>query len=162
MAAPSAGAIIRMPATLVFNGTTLDTVRDIEFEPRIIYREIFNEYAGAVTGRIYCGERPVVRAVLRHPGADMISTVAADAVGAIWRFRPVNASGTRPGVDLFDNANTLVVTPRASTHPTITIFNAVPTISENARLQYQWSVEYGLEVEFHGTPDATEQVYQNG
>lgn len=182
MAAPSASNIIRMPGYLVwgasdlgqntgttpaFGGTILDTVRDIEFEPRIIYREIFNERAGAVTDRKYCGEKPVVRAVLRHPGADMISTVAASSVasgsqGIRWRFHPTASGATRPGTSLFSTGGTLLVVAKATTAKPFVLFrNAIPTISEAARIQYQWSVEYGLEVEFHGVPDSSGQVYDN-
>ena len=182
MAAPSAANIFRMPGYLVwapadlgantgsfpaFGGTILDTVRDIEFEPNIVYREIFNERAGAVVDRIYCGERPVVRAVLRHPGADMIATVAASSVasgsqGIRWRFHPTASGATRPGTSLFSTADQLLVVARATTAKPFVLFRlAIPTISERAKLQYQWGVEYGLEVEFHGIPDSSGRVYDN-
>lgn len=184
MAAPDAGSILRVPGYLVWNptdlglttgdppaygGTLLGTVRDISFRPQIQYRDIWAEEFGSIVDRIYCGEKAILRAVLRHDDADMITQVAARSVasgssGIRWLFRPGGTTAnTRAGTSLFANAGRLLFAARARTaHPFLLLRNAIPLIDEAAELQMQTGLEYGLAVAFLGTPDSSGRVYDAG
>jgi hypothetical protein len=159
MAAPSASSIIRVPSTLVFNGTTLGESRDIEFTTEPKLREIWAEEFGCITDVIYGGERVILKATLRYPDSDAISAICLNASGSSFGFK---AQTNRAGLSLYTRANTLVVTPKYASHPSMTIHKAMPFISPAASIRYGWNRDWGLEVVFTGSMDSSGFVYVSG
>lgn len=178
MSAANVASIIRVPADLVWNpttfpggsapwgGTYLGLSRDKEFIPEPQLRPIWAEEMGTWTDVIYCGEKVTFKAVLRYPDSDALDAIAASAIssgssGGGFRFRPGGTTGnTRAGTSLFGDAGKLLVSARATVdHPMLILYNAVPSISEDARLKWAMNEEYGLEVVFYGTPDSSGRVY---
>ena len=179
MGAANSALIQRVPSRLIwaptslgiaapYGGTYLGTCRDLEFTPRPILREIWNETSGTIKDVIYGGEKVLFKAVVRYPDADMISTATFKSVtgssGIHWLFRPEGTtSNTRAGTSLGTRSGVLLVVSRAPlAHPSILIYNAVPAIDETARLQMSLGVEYGLACCFYGTPDSSGRVYDTG
>lgn len=164
MAAPAVSSIIRVPARLTWNGTNIGIARDIEFTPQPILRPVWDEVWGAYRDVIYCGERVLVRAVLRYPDSDAIDAVAFRNSGATFLFRPGGTTAnTRAGTSLGTTSGTLVISARApSSHPSVTLYNAVPAIDESAKMQFSFGKEWGLAIAFYGTPNSSGQVYQHG
>ena len=178
MAAPASSSILRVPGNLVWNptdlgqaepygGTYLGQVREIEFTTEPQLRPVWAEEFGTYTDVIYCGEKVLLRAVLRYPDSDAVNTVAFKALssgssGIEWIFRPGGTTeNTRAGTSLFSRAGKLLFAARAATdHPFILIRNAIPAFGEALRLQMSFSKEYGLAVAFWGTPDSSGRVYE--
>lgn len=162
MAAPNSSSIIRIPSILLWNGTTtLGETRAMEFHPQPKLRPIWGEEAGCVVDVIHGGEEVMVKAVLRYPDSDAISTICANASGATFSFSPYG--GTRSaGTSLYTKAGTLKITPRYTGHPSLTLYKAIPSVSESASILYAWNKEYGLEVVFYGSIDSSGRAYLNG
>lgn len=159
MAAPSASSIIRVPSTLVWNGTTLGESRGIEFTTEPKLREIWAEEFGCITDVIYGGERVILKATLRYPDSDAISAICLNASGSSFGFK---AQTNRAGLSLYTRANTLVVTPRYSSHPSMTLYKAMPFVSPQASIRYAWNRDWGLDVVFTGSMDSSGFVYVSG
>lgn len=159
MAAPSASSIIRVPSTLVWGGTTIGESRDIEFTTEPKLREIWAEEFGCITDVIYGGERVVLKATLRYPDADAISAICLNASSTSFSFK---AQTTRAGLSLYTRAAALVVTPRYASHPSMTIYQALPFISPSASIRYAWNKDWGLEVAFFGSMNSSGFVYASG
>jgi hypothetical protein len=157
MAAPSASSIIRVPATLVWNGTTLGDTRGVEWTTEPKLREIWAEEFGCITDVIYGGERVVVKATLRYPDTDAISAICLNASGQGFAFKP--GTSVKAGLSLYTRAGTLVITPKYSSHPTMTLNKAVPFISASAITRYEWSKDWGLDVVFFGSMDGSGFCY---
>lgn len=159
MAAPSSSSIIRIPSTLVWNtSTTLGECRAIEFTPNVKLRPIWAEEAGSVTDVIHGGEEVIIKAVLRYPDADAIAAICANGSSSNFSFTPFG--GTRSsGLSLYTKAGTLKITPKYSSHQALTLYKAIPSVSETAMLMYAWNKEYGLEVVFYGSIDGSGRVY---
>lgn len=177
MAAPSASSILRVPGTLIWNptdlgqsepygGTYLGEVRDLEFIPQPILRDVFAEELGSTVDSFYCGEKAVLKAVLRYPDSDAVTQTAFKAVasgssGIRWLFRPGGTTqNTRAGTSLFTKAGKLLFAARAqSSHPFILMYNALPAFDETIKLQMSLKAEYGMAVVFKGAPDSSDRVY---
>lgn len=159
MAAPSASSIIRCPSTLVWNGTTLGESREVTFTTEPKLREIWAEEFGSVVDVIYGGERVVLKATLRYPDSDAISAICLNASSSSFGFK---AQTVRAGLSLYTRANTLVVTPRYSSHPSMTLYKAMPFISPTASIRYAWNRDWGLDVVFVGSMDSSGFVYVSG
>lgn len=177
MAAPSSGSIIRVPGRLIwgvtnlgipepYGGTYLGTTRDQEFIPSPILRPIFNQVWGSYSDVIYCGEKVLLKAVVRYMDADMLLTamfksVSTGSSGTGFRFRPGGTTAnTRAGTKLSGSSGKLMLAARApNSHPSIIIYNAVPAMDEAAKLQFSLGEEFGLAVAFYGTPDSSGRVY---
>lgn len=178
MAAPSSGSIIRVAGDLIYNpvnlgltppfgGTYLGTCRDKRLIENPVLREVRSN--GVVRDVIYCGERPVFKAVVRYPDADfmlysMFGAVNSGSSGVGYAYRPEGASATtRPGSSL-SNAKgfKLMFAARAyAAHPSIMMYNAVPAIDEAHELALSLNDEYSMAVAFHLTPDSNGRVYAN-
>lgn len=177
MSAPSSTQILRVPGTLIWNptdlgqaepygGTYLGQVRDIEFAPQPKVRPILAEEWGANVDVVYCGERPLLRAVLRYPDSDAVSTAAFKAVasgssGIRWLFRPGGTTeNTRAGTSLFSRGGKLLFAARASSsHPFILLRNALPAFDEALKLQMSFGEEYGIALAFWAAPDSSGRAY---
>lgn len=161
MAAPNTTSIIRIPSMLVWNSsTTLGECRAIEFTPQPKLRPIWAEEFGSVTDVIHGGEDVRIKAVLRYPDSDAITALCPNASGSTFSFTP--GGSTRAGQSLYTKAGTLVITPRYSSHPGLTVYKAIPCVSETASILYAWSKEYGLEVTFFGSIDGSGRNYLAG
>lgn len=180
MAAPSASSILRVPGTLIwgptdlgtsepYGGVYLGTVRGIRFTPNVQYRDVWAEEFGSVVDSFYVGERPELRAVVRHPDSDMVNTTAPKAIasgssGIHWLFRPGGTTGnTRAGTPLYSRAGKLLFAPYARTaHPMILMYSALPMLSDDVELRFSLNDEYGIGVTFRGSPDSSGRVYDTG
>jgi len=179
MATPASGSIQRVPSRLIwaptnlgttepYGGTYLGTCRDLEFTPQPVLRPIWNEVSGTTKDVIYGGERVLFKAVVRYPDTDMISTAAFKSItgtsGIHWLFRPEGTtSNTRAGTSLGTRSGVLLVAARAPlAHPSLILYNAIPSFDETVKLQRSLGVEYGLSIVFHGTPDSSGRVYDEG
>jgi hypothetical protein len=136
---------------------TLGESRDIEFIPHPQLRPIWGEELSTFVDVIYGGEKVMVNIVLRYPDVDAISAICLNASGSTWGF---NATGSnRAGLSLYTRAQTLVITPRYSGHPSVTINKAIPFMSEGAMLQFAWNKEFGLACSFFGSMASNGAVY---
>lgn len=179
MATPSSASIQRIPSRLIWNptnlgttepygGTYLGTCRDIRYIPGPVLRPIWNEVSGTTKDVIYGGQRVLVKAVVRYPDTDMISTAAfksiSGTVGIHWLFRPEGTTAnTRAGTSLGTRSGVLLIAARAPlAHQSTILYNVVPAIDEAAELQMSLGVEYGLAVAFYGTPDSSGRVDDQG
>jgi len=160
MAAPNSSLIIRVPSTIVFNGTTLGECMQIEFTPEVQIRPVWAEEMASYVDAFYCGEKVTARFVLRYPDADAFSAICPNASGTTFSFNATGAS--RGGKSLYTSSGTLVITPRYSSHPDVTINQAMLCISENARLLYSWSKEWGLACVVYGSINGSGAVYTVG
>lgn len=180
MAIASSSSILRDPVDVVWNptdlgsppaygGTYLGQSRDIEFIPEQILRPIFAEELGTYTDVFYCGEKVIVKMILRYPDADAIGTVAPKSIssgssGIQWLFRPYGTtSNTRAGTSMYSGrvGKLLLAARSRTTHPFVLIRAAVPVISETARLRFSLKAEWGLEVSFYGSVDSSGRVYDH-
>jgi hypothetical protein len=160
MAAPNSSNIIRVPSTIVFNGTTLGECRAIEFIPEVQIRPVWAEELASYVDAFYCGEKVTARFVLRYPDSDALSAICPNASGSTFSF---NATGSnRGGKSLYASAGTLVITPRYSSHPDVTINQAMLCISETARLAYAWNKEWGLDCVVYGSINGSGASYTVG
>lgn len=161
MAAPVTNSIIRVPGTITWNGTTLGETRDQEFEINPQYYDVWAEEIGANVDRFYMGEKPVFKCVLRYPDADAITAATPYSSGnGGFLFRPGGTtSNTRAGTSFYGLGGALVFVPRATAHPTLTMYNAIALPDASARLQLSVKAEWGLALVFLGTPNSSGQVY---
>lgn len=181
MAIASAGSIIRVPGSLVWNPTTLSgtppfggtylgEVRNVRFRARPIYRDIWAEELGSVVDSFYCGEGPCeLSAVLRYPDSDAVNTTAPKAIasgssGIHWLFRPGGTTAnTKAGTSMVTRAGKLLFVPRAYIdHPMILIYAALPMLDPDLEIPLSWKEEYALGVRFVGSPDTSGRVYDTG
>lgn len=161
MAAPSSSSIIRVPANLTWNGTPIGESHTIEFLPQPILRPIWAEELGAFADVIYGGEGVIVKAVLRYPDIDAISAIAPNTTlcsgGGGFAFTP--GGNIRAGISLYTRAGELVIVPKYVGHPSVTIYKAIPFISQAARLRFAWKMELGIEMIFYGGVDSSGRTY---
>ena len=151
MGAASSASIIRVPGALKWNGTEIGTCRDKEFIPSMQVRAVFAEEWGCASNFLYVGEACVFKAVLRYPDSSAMGMLPAGSMKYV-------ANGLmRAGMSL--TAGTLLFTPRASQHPSITIHNAHVAYDDSARLQLSLGEEYGFALVWYGTPDSSGKVY---
>ena len=165
MAVASSASILRgVPGRLFWNGTAIGTTRAMTFEPNVKLRDIWAEEFGAPVDRIYCGEYPVFRAILRYNDSDAITAVAPKSPSAgAFLFRPGGTtSNTRAGTSLYGTAGSLVFTPKASAHPQITLYKAIPCWDAAAKIAMALNVEWNLSLVFVGAPNSSGQSYQVG
>jgi hypothetical protein len=160
MAAPNSSSIIRCPSTIVFNGTTLGEARAIEFLPEAQIRLVWAEELASYVDAFYCGEKVTARFVLRYPDSDALAAVCPNATGSTFSF---NATGSnRGGKSLYGSAGTLVITPRYTSHPKVTINQAMLCISETSQLLYAWNKEWGLDCVCYGSINGSGASYTVG
>jgi hypothetical protein len=181
MSTPNARDLLRVPAELVWNPTSLLTayphggsalglVRDLEIRLNVQTSSVVaEEWGGQVVDEIYLCESIVLTAVLRSFDADAISALFPNtSLGAVTKARKVKGhvagSGiNRAGLLLSTRAGKLVVSPRdVDEAPMLVIYNAIPVVDADALLPYCWSKELGLLVAFKGTPDSSGKVYEWG
>lgn len=152
-----------VPGRLSWNGTAIGTTRAMTFEPNVRVGDIIAEELGAVVDRIYGGEYPVFRAILRYNDSDAITAIAPHSSGSGgFNFIPYGTGGTRAGTSLYTVAGSLVFTPVVTTHPTVTMSKAIPCWDDAAAIQHARNVEWGLAVVFVGVPDGNGKSYQYG
>ena len=160
MAAPNTALIIRVPSTVVFNGTTLGETRAIEFTPNQMTRPVWAEELGLWADVFTAGCKVQCKFTLRYPDSDALAAACPGSSGSSWTY---NATGSsRAGLSRYASAGTLVITPRAASHPPITLQKAMLILSEAASLLYAWNREWGLEVMAYGTMDGSANVYKVG
>ena len=177
MAAASSSNIIRVPCDIVWNptdlgsptaygGTLLGESRNIEFITEPVLRPIWGETLGTWKDVIYCGEKTTIRMTLRYPDSDAITTIAPKSVasgssGVRWLFRPGGTTAnTRAGTSLYGVSGKLLIAARArNNHPFVILRQAIPCISETAKLRFSLKEEYGLDVVFYGSMDTSGRVY---
>ena len=180
MATADVRKILRVPGRLVANpnnyagtfpygGTALGLVRDAEFIPDVLVKDVTAEEWGGITSkRIYGGERAIFMAVLRQYDSDALTQIfpnlAAGVSGdQVISYNPAEPAGTkRPGIYLDDLSFRLLYAPREPTYPGILIYRAVPAVDAATRLQFSLNAEWGLAVAFVATPDSSGQVYKVG
>ena len=160
MAAPNSSLIIRVPSTIVFNGTTLGECRAIEFMPEVQIRPVWAEELASYVDAFYCGEKVTARFVLRYPDSDAFSAICPNSSGATFSF---NATGSsRGGKSLYGTSGTLVITPRYSSQPDVTINQAMLCVSETSRIAYAWNKEWGLDCVVYGSINGSGASYTVG
>lgn len=180
MSVAATASIIRVPGVLIWNptslsasepygGTYLGETRGISFKAGIKWREIWDESTGSVIDAIYGGENCELKAIVRYPDADMVTTTATKSVittatGAGFLFRPGGTTGnTRAGFRMSSRTGKLLFAPHAATaHPMILIYNAMPMFDEDMELRFNLKEEWGLGVKFKGTPDSSGRSYIHG
>lgn len=161
MSTPATNSIIRVPGTLTWNGTALGEVRDCEFEINPQYFDVWAEEIGAYVDRFYMGEKPVFKCVLRYPDADTMTAAMPYSAGSGgFSFSPgATSSNKRAGTSYYGSGGALVFVPYASTHPTLTMYNAIALPDASARLQLSLKVEWGMALVFLGTPNSSGLTY---
>ena len=158
MAAPNSSSIIRVPASLSWNGTYIGESHTIEFMPQPILRPLWAEEQGAYADVIYGGEAVIVKAVLRYPDVNAINAIAPNTTGTgDFSFTP--GGNTRAGTSLYTRAGTLVIVPKYSGHPSVTLNKAIPFISQAARMRFTWKMELGIEMIFYGGVNSSGSTY---
>lgn len=161
MAAPSTISILRgVPSTVTWNGTTLGSTADQIFEPNAKYYEVWDQTRGSWDESYYLGEEPIFKAVLRYYDSDAIARMANPS-GATFSFRPGGTTSNKRAGTTF-TAGELKVVPRASAHPTLILYNAIPQLDAAARIQWSLSREHDIAIVFKGLPDANGKVYAIG
>jgi len=158
MAAPVAGSIIAVQGTLSFNGALMGEVRDMVFEPHPVFRPIYAEEWAVNVDAIYCGERPIFRAVLRYPDVDAMAAIPAAGAFSFAR----NQTTSYPGSSMGTRGGTLIFTPLYSGHPAVKMYFAIPMIDDAAQIQLSMAEEWGLAVSFMCVPDGSGRVYAVG
>lgn len=159
MAAPNSSLIIRCPSTVVFNSVVLGECRAIEFKPEVQLRPVWAEEFGSYTDTFYCGEKVTATFVLRYPDSDALAAICPSSSGSTFSFKP---GTTHAGKSLYTAASTLVITPRYTSHPKVTINKAMLSVSETAMLAYAWNKEWGLQVVCYASLDGSGNSYTVG
>lgn len=181
MSVPTAKDLMRVPAELVWNPTSLLTayphggsalglMRDIDIRLGVQKSDVTaEEWGGVVVDSVYLGESIVLAAVLRSFDPDALNIIHPNtSLGAVTKARKVKGhvagSGiNRAGLLLSTRAGKLVVSPRdPDDSPMLVLYNAIPVIDADALLSYCFSKELGVLVAFIGTPDSAGKVYEWG
>jgi len=126
------------------------------------------EWGGVVTKAWYTGEAPFLACVLRELDNQALSRIFPNTqTGSVSQDQVINylpgGSGNRPGYDLSNKQIKLVFSPiAADRHDFIIMYNAIPTIDEEAQIIFGLHEEIGIPVIFYCTPDTSNRVYRVG
>jgi hypothetical protein len=181
MAIANATNIIRVPVDVIwttgnfnfgnpatYGGTYLGEARNVEFIAEQVLRPIWAEDLSSWVDVFYCGEKVQVNMTLRYPDTDAIANIAPKSItsgssGVRFLFRPGGTTAnTRAGTSLYTVSGKLLLAAKArDNHPFLILRQAIPCISETAKLRWSLKEEWGLDVSFYGSVDSSGRVYDH-
>jgi len=170
VAASSVANILKVPGDLFFGctspvglapygGSALGPTRGSRFIPNVRTRDITaEEFGGVVTDTVYGGQSPVFLSILRDFDAAAVSTIFPQG----GQF-DVRSGGDRPGALLGKTkGGVLYFRPKASSHPGVWFYRAIPLPRDAAEMNLHANEEIGFGVVFRATPDKQGRVHDIG
>ena len=165
------GKLIAGPTSLVaasnYGGTVLGEISYIEFRlNRREFRKTAEEKGGAMWGRTYMGDTPVIAGVLRGWDVDAINVLFPNAVPGKSRGIGIvgQTDGTiREGADASARSVKLLFAPTDTENGIhIILYRAVPSVPIFAAIGLYLGRERGIPFAFEGTwiEDAKKSTYQ--
>jgi hypothetical protein len=159
-----------LSAAYPHGGTALGMHSKLVVQPKAIVSPITaEEYGGTVVDAIYCGEKPLIKCVLRGWDADAISSVMPNTtVGSLSgrryiRFEPGVSGQNKPGYRLGNQAIKLLFSPDNYLYnPFLLVYAAIPAWEESAEMALTDDNELALSVAFWATPDSSGRTYAWG
>jgi len=141
-------------------GSSLGSTRASRFLPNVRTRDITaEEWGGQVVETVYAGEAPVLISILREWDATAVGEVFPQGASPM----NVRSGSSRPGALLGETkGGVLYFKPRASSHPGVWFYRAVPLPRDAAELNLAAGTEIGFGVVFRATPDSQGRVYDVG
>lgn len=160
MSTPSPVNILKnVPGSITFQGVGIGPVLAAEFRPNIKTGLITaEEFGNQPVNLINVGSAATFSAVLRGYNSAVYASIFPST-------QPnVKSGGGRPGLSLSSKGGVLIFTPDASSHPSVTLYNAVPLVDDTAVIRLAgWSDDdYGVQVIWIGLPDSSGRTFDFG
>ena len=152
------------------DGTALGLVGDFAFVIEPGHVDVgAEEFGGITVDFLRRAEGAVITGQLRNFDPDACAKVFPNtSLGAVTGKRIVKgrASGAglkKPGSLASSDSMTLLLSPDAPDHtPGLLMYNCIPLVSEQFRLQSSPALEAGFAVAFRAVPDASGRIYDIG